>query len=192
MICANDRVYYGPMVVFVCLHTTLPHYHHYADVSEGIERLKCWSSTTCQVCVCVFKIKSILAIIFHAIHGLHAFSLPISLMMIVRICVPYLIITIKSEVWSICNCLWCGHETMVCAVCLSIFLKSLPLWLLSLSSLHSLSLIIISVAIIIILITIGIITVYIKASTQLYTDCLWLRYHIPMTPSKISRSMGYN
>ena len=33
----KNQVYYGPMVVFVWLHITLPHYHHYADISEGIE-----------------------------------------------------------------------------------------------------------------------------------------------------------
>ena len=41
--CANDRVHYDPMVIFVCLQITLLHYHHYADVSEGIELLKCLS-----------------------------------------------------------------------------------------------------------------------------------------------------
>ena len=49
-------------------------------------------------------------------------SLPIFLMMTVRMCVLYLIIIIKSEVWRICHCLVLGHETMVCAVCISIFL----------------------------------------------------------------------
>ena len=34
-----------------------------------------------------------------------------------------LIIIIKSEVWTIIHCLWLDHETMVCAVCLSIFLS---------------------------------------------------------------------
>ena len=33
-----------------------------------------------------------------------------------------LIIIIKSEVWTITHCLGLGNETMVCAVCLSIFL----------------------------------------------------------------------
>ena len=33
------------------------------------------------------------------------------------------LIIIKSEVWHICHCLWLGHETIVCAVCLSIFLR---------------------------------------------------------------------
>ena len=35
-----------------------------------------------------------------------------------------LIIIIKSEVWTITHCLGLGHETMVCAVCLSIFLSN--------------------------------------------------------------------
>ena len=53
--------------------------------------------------------------------GLCVFSLPISLMMIMRICVLYLII-IKSEAWPIYHCLGLGHETMVCTVCISVFL----------------------------------------------------------------------
>ena len=49
--------------------------------------------------------------------GLCVLNLPISFMIIVRIRILDLIIIIKSEVWSICHCLWLGHETMVCAVC---------------------------------------------------------------------------
>ena len=55
--------------------------------------------------------------------GLYVFSLPISLMMIERICVVCLGIIIQSEVWTITHCLGLGHETMVSAVCLSIFLS---------------------------------------------------------------------
>ena len=54
--------------------------------------------------------------------GLCVFSLPIPLVMIDRIYLLCLIIIIKSEVWTITHCLGLGHETMVCAVCLSIFL----------------------------------------------------------------------
>ena len=54
--------------------------------------------------------------------GLCVFSLPIYLVMIERIYIPCLIIIIKSEVWTITHCLGLGHETMVSAVCLSIFL----------------------------------------------------------------------
>ena len=61
MMCGNNRVHYDPIVVFVCFHITVPHYHHYADVSEGTELLKCLSGTFCRV------IKSILSVIFRAI-----------------------------------------------------------------------------------------------------------------------------
>ena len=52
--------------------------------------------------------------------GLCVFSLPVSLMTNERMYI--LIIIIKSKVWTIIHCLGLGHETMVCAVCLSIFL----------------------------------------------------------------------
>ena len=54
--------------------------------------------------------------------GLYVFSLPISLVIIEIICILCLIIIIKSEVWTITHCLGLGYETMVSAVCLSIFL----------------------------------------------------------------------
>ena len=54
--------------------------------------------------------------------GLYVLSLPISLVMIEIICILCLIIIIKSEVWTITHCLGFGHETMVSAVCLYIFI----------------------------------------------------------------------
>lgn len=64
MMCANENVHFGLKIVFVCLHITLPHYHHYAEISEDIELLN-----ACQVhsVECVSKIKSIISIIFHHI-----------------------------------------------------------------------------------------------------------------------------
>ena len=53
--------------------------------------------------------------------GLCVFSLPLSLVMIVKERVLYLIIIIKSQVWTICHCLGLGHETMICTVCLSLW-----------------------------------------------------------------------
>ena len=44
------------------------------------------------------------------------------LVMIERIYTLCLIIIIKSDVWSITHCLGLGHETMVCALCLFVFL----------------------------------------------------------------------
>ena len=46
----------------------------------------------------------------------------ISIYIHIYIYTPCLIIIIKSEVWTITHYLGSGHETMVCAVCLSIFL----------------------------------------------------------------------
>ena len=54
--------------------------------------------------------------------GLCVFSLPTPLVIIEKMYILCLIIMIKSKVWTITNCLGLGHETMVCAVCLSIFL----------------------------------------------------------------------
>ena len=46
-----------------------------------------------------------------------------------KIYILCLIIIIKSEVWTITHCLGLGHETMVCSVCLSIFLFTIvPIW----------------------------------------------------------------
>ena len=56
--------------------------------------------------------------------GLYGFSLPISLVMIEIIYILCLIIIIKSEVWTITHCLGLGHETMVSAVCVSMFFIS--------------------------------------------------------------------
>ena len=68
------------------------------------------------------KIKSIHSAMFYTIYGVCVFSLPIYLVTIVRIRVLCLIIFIKSEVWPIYHSLGSGHEALVCAVCLSIFL----------------------------------------------------------------------
>ena len=53
--------------------------------------------------------------------GLCVFSLPLPFVMIERMYILCLIIIIKTEIWTITHCLGLGHETMVCAVCLSIF-----------------------------------------------------------------------
>ena len=58
--------------------------------------------------------------------GLCVLSLPTPIVMIEIIYILCLIIIIKSEVWTITHCLGLGHETMVCAVCLSIFLSQYP------------------------------------------------------------------
>ena len=71
----------------------------------------------------VSKIKHILSVLSVIQYvGLRVFSLPIPFVMIERIYMLCLIIIIKSEVRTITHYVGLGHETMVCAVCLSIFL----------------------------------------------------------------------
>ena len=119
MMCANNWMHYVPMAVFICLHITLPQYHHYADISECTELLQCLSGIFCWVCR---RLSQFSRLSFMQYMGLWVFSLPITFEMIVRIDVFYLIIIIKSEVWPISHCLGLGHEMMVCTVCLSMFL----------------------------------------------------------------------
>ena len=104
-------------IVFVYLYITPSHYHHCASLSEDIELIKrpvIYSLSSVWVRKCIFSQLSIIQYV-----GLCVFSLPISLVMIEIMYILCLIIIIKSEVWIITHCLGLGHETMVCAVCLT-------------------------------------------------------------------------
>ena len=94
MMCANNRVHYDPTVVVVCLHITLPHCHHYADLSEGIELLKFLSNSLSSVCQTLSQFSQPS---FMQYMGLCVFSFSISLLMIVKIRVLYLIIIINRK-----------------------------------------------------------------------------------------------
>ena len=122
MMCTNNQIHYDLMVVFVCLHISLTHY----DLSQCIELLKCLSGTFCLECVS--KIKTILSIIFQAIYEAVCIQLThFSSDDCENTCPFFTIIFIKSKVWPIGHCLGLGHETIVCAVCLFIFLwKAFP------------------------------------------------------------------
>ena len=106
---------------FVCLLFLLPHYHHYA----GRRIWKYWTSKIVvryiRSSVCI-KSSQFSQLYFMQYMGLCVFSLSISPVMIVGIYVFNLIFIIKSEAWPNCYCLGLGHETVVCAACLSIFL----------------------------------------------------------------------
>ena len=41
MISANNRIRFGLQIVFVCTYITLSHYHYCANLSNGIEFIKC-------------------------------------------------------------------------------------------------------------------------------------------------------
>ena len=114
---------YALQIVLLCLYSTPSHYHHCAKLSEDIELIKCLSRYILSSVWVRLNILSQLSIIQYV--GLCVFSLPISLVTIARIYILCLIIIIKSEVWTITHCLMLGHDTMVCTVCLSIFLCSI-------------------------------------------------------------------
>ena len=118
MMSANSRIRFGLQIVFACLYITPSHYHHCAKFI--------WRHWTYKMPV-RYDLSSVTLSIFSQLSiiqyvGLCVFSLPISFVRIERIYILCLIIIIKSEVWTITHCLGLGHETVVCAVCLSIFL----------------------------------------------------------------------
>ena len=125
MMSANSRIRFGLQIVFVCLYITPSDYYHCANFIWRHWTYKMpviYNLSGMWVRLSTFSQLSIIQYV-----ELCVFSLPISFVMIERIYIHCLIIIIKSEVWTITHCLGLGHETMVCAVCLSIFLQQ-PAW----------------------------------------------------------------
>ena len=84
--------------------------------------LNLWNVCQIYFVECVSKIEHILLVIHYSIDEAVCFQFtqfPRDSWENILLC---LIIIIKSEVWTIIHCLGLGHETMVCAVCLFIFL----------------------------------------------------------------------
>ena len=123
MMSANSRIRFGLQIIFVCLYITPSHHHHCANFIWRHWTYKMplrYNLSSVWVRVSIFSQLSTIQYV-----GLCVFSWPISFVMIERIYILCLIIIIKSEVWTITHCLGLGHETMVCVVCLSIFLLKL-------------------------------------------------------------------
>ena len=114
MMSANIRIRFGLQIVFVCLYIIPSHYHHCANLSENIE-LVTYILSSVWVILSIFCQLSIIQYMGLCVS---VYPIPLWLLREYALC---LIIIIKSEVWIIIHCLGLGHETMVCAVCLSIF-----------------------------------------------------------------------
>ena len=71
MMSANIRIRFDLRIVLVCLYSTPSHYHHCANVSEGIELIKCLSDIFVE---CVSKINHILSVIHYTICGAVCFQ----------------------------------------------------------------------------------------------------------------------
>ena len=93
-------------------------------VQTYLQTLNLWNVCQIYFVECVSKIEHILVVIHYSIYGAVCFQFtqfPRDGWENILLC---LVIIIKSEVWTIIHCLGLGHETMVCAVCLFIFLFS--------------------------------------------------------------------
>ena len=66
MMSANIRIRFGLQIVLVCLYSTPSHYHHCANLSEGIELI---NASQIYFVECVSKIKHILSVIHYTIRG---------------------------------------------------------------------------------------------------------------------------
>ena len=83
MMNANSRIRFCLQIVFVCLYITPSHYHHFANLSEDIELMKCLSDIFLSSVWVRLSILFQLSIIQYM--GLCVFSSPSSLVMIERI-----------------------------------------------------------------------------------------------------------
>ena len=104
-----------------CLFVCTLHHLIIIIVQTYLRTLNLWNACQIYFVECVSKIKHIFSVfqIYH-IWGcvFSVYPFPLWWLKEYTLC---LIIIIKSEVWTIIHCLGLGHETMVCAVCLSIF-----------------------------------------------------------------------
>ena len=122
MMSANSRIHFALQIVLVCLYSTPSHYH-FAKLSEDIELIKCLSDIFCQVC----KIKHILSVIHYTICGAVCFQFTHSPCDDWKNMI-YTLSYYHHQIGSMNHCLGLGHETMVWAVCLSIFLSENNFW----------------------------------------------------------------
>ena len=125
MMSANSQIRYGLQIVLFCLYITPSHYHHCANLSVDIERMKCLPDIFVE---CMITIEHMLLVIRYSIYGAVCFQFTQFTRDGWENILLCLIIIIKLEVWTIIHCLGLVHETMVCAVCLFIFLFSWPWW----------------------------------------------------------------
>ena len=98
MMSANIRIRFGLQIVLVCLYSTPSDYHHCANLSEGIELIKCLRYILSSVWVRL-SIFSPLSIIQYV--ELYVFSLPISLVMIERIYIYFVLLSSSNRKYEL-------------------------------------------------------------------------------------------
>ena len=106
--------------LFVC---TL-HHLIFMIVETYLQTWNLWNVCQIHFVECVSKIEHVLLVIHYSIYGAVCFQLTQFRRDGWENMLLCPIVIIKSEVWTTIHCLELGHETMVCAVCLFIFLWS--------------------------------------------------------------------
>ena len=119
MLSANCRIRFALQIILVCLYSAPSHFHHCWNISGNIELTKC----QIYFVEWVSKITHILSVIYIQYVGFYVFSLPITLAMM-REYIYIILSYYHHQIGSISHypLFKLGHETMVCAVCRSIFL----------------------------------------------------------------------
>ena len=74
MMSANCRMRFVLQIVFVCLYITPSHYRHCANLSEGIELMKCLSDILCRL----YNIKHTFSSIHYKVYGAVCFQFTLS------------------------------------------------------------------------------------------------------------------
>ena len=123
MMSANSRIRFGLQIVFVCLYITPSSLCKLIWIHWIYKMPGRYNLSSVWVRLSIFSQLSIIQYVERCV-----FSLPIYFVMVERIYILCLIIIIKSEVGTITHCLELCHDTMVCAVCLSIFLLKKFAW----------------------------------------------------------------
>ena len=97
MMSANIRIRFGLQIVLVCLYSTPSHYHQCANLSEGIELIKCLSDMFNE-----YVRLSIFSPLFYIqLVGLYVFNLPISLLMIERIYIYFVLLSSSNRKYEL-------------------------------------------------------------------------------------------
>ena len=130
MMSATSQIRFGLQIVFVCLYIAPSYYYHCANLSEDIELIKCLRYILSSAWV---RLSVFLSYPLFNIWGCVFSVYPFPLWWLREYTLCHIII-IKSKVWIIIHCFGLGHETMVCAVCLSIFLWPYTKWIITVRS----------------------------------------------------------
>ena len=130
MMSANSRIWFVLQIVLVCLYSTPSHYHYCKLIWRHwtYKMPVRYILSSVWVRLSIFSQLSIITINY-TIFGAVCFQFTHSRCddcenIYIYIYILCLFIIIKSEVWTSTHSLGLGHETVVCAVCLSIFLRT--------------------------------------------------------------------